>query len=175
MLRTGFTLIELLLAMFLSAALLVSSTFAWRVFSDKQTFNQGFDRLQASILFARNHALSADRTVSVCASEDGAYCSGLAYERGWIVFAENADGPIGRRNTDEPILSLQPALAERMSARASASLSPALSFSRHGRLSASGRIVLCLDNNPDYARALVFIRSGRMRIVTADEINTCHT
>lgn len=171
--HTGFTLIELMLSLFLAAALVVFSSLSWRAFTDKQILGHGFNRLQDSILFARNHALTIARPVSVCASRDGQRCGGLAYEHGWIVFEEGKDENHGQRNADETILAVQPALAKRLSARASASLAPALTFSHSGRLVAAGRIVFCLDNNPDQARAMVFIRSGRVRTVGADELSAC--
>ena len=173
MMRSGFTLIELLLAVFLSAALLILSSLSWREHVDGNTLRRALDSLRASVLFARNYALSKARTVSLCASPDGLRCGGLAYERGWIVFVEDNDAEIAQRSSDEPVLELQPALSNRLSIRPSASLAPALTFSSRGRLAAGGRIVFCLDNDSTQARALVLIRSGRMRVADAREARSC--
>ncbi|MGN6480474.1 GspH/FimT family pseudopilin [Luteibacter sp.] len=84
----GFSLLELMVALVIGAILVAIAVPSFRTTIQKHRLRSATDNLQASIDYARSEAVLRATYVSVCASADGATCSGTkTYETGWLVYA----------------------------------------------------------------------------------------
>lgn len=85
----GFTIIELMITLaVIGVALTLAAPGFGRFIRDQQVTTQTNDFL-TSLNLARSEALKRGDAVSVCASDDGATCSGNNdWDAGWIVFTD---------------------------------------------------------------------------------------
>lgn len=83
----GFGLVELMVAIIVAAILTAIALPSFRTTLQKHRLRVSADNLQSSVQYARTEAVLRATYVSVCASADGATCSGAAtYETGWLVY-----------------------------------------------------------------------------------------
>ena len=85
----GFTLIELLITLTVMAIVLgiAVPSFQKQIINNKSlTFG---DEFAAALSYARSQAVKTAKRVSICASKDGATCTG-SWSEGFIVFQDNA-------------------------------------------------------------------------------------
>ncbi|MCA1925484.1 MAG: GspH/FimT family pseudopilin [Thiobacillus sp.] len=106
----GFSLIELMITLAVLVILLTVAAPNLAVFIQNARLNSQTSELVGDLNFARSEAVKRGSPVSLCASVDGASCSGaLTWETGWIVFndanANNAVDP-----AELPVLRVTPAL-----------------------------------------------------------------
>lgn len=86
----GFTLIELLVTLTILGILLAVGAPGLRNSMQNSRLWSQANELTGGLNYARAEAVKLGRGVTVCASVDGATCSGNAvWETGWIVFGEN--------------------------------------------------------------------------------------
>ncbi|UPG96630.1 GspH/FimT family pseudopilin [Luteibacter aegosomatissinici] len=84
----GFTLLEMLVAIVIIAILVAIAVPSFRTTIQKHRLRSAADNLQAAVDYARAEAVLRATYVSLCASTDGATCSGTkTYETGWLVYA----------------------------------------------------------------------------------------
>lgn len=92
----GFTLVELMVTLALLAILLALAVPSFTEASLSGKLGSFASRLVASTQIARSEAVKRNRTVQMCASEDGASCgSSAGWEVGWIVVLD--DGTVIER------------------------------------------------------------------------------
>jgi type IV fimbrial biogenesis protein FimT len=85
----GFTLIELLTALTVLAILLGLAVPTFRDVTRNNRIGAAQNDLVTAFTYARSEALRISAPVSVCASADGATCSGSAnWATGWIAFID---------------------------------------------------------------------------------------
>jgi len=80
----GFTLIELLVTLSVAAVLLGIAMPSFSSFVKNSRLTTEADTMVAALSLARSEAVKSDVTIDVCASSDGATCTG-AWKQGWIV------------------------------------------------------------------------------------------
>lgn len=90
----GFTIIELMITLaVVGVAITLAAPGFGRFIRDQQVTTQTNDFL-TSLNLARSEALKRGDAVSVCASDDGATCSGNNdWDNGWIVFTDEGPNP----------------------------------------------------------------------------------
>lgn len=93
----GFTLLELMVTVTVGAILMaIAVPSLTRFIQDSRLTSEG-ESLMASLDYARSEAVKRDASVEVCASADGATCSGSTsaggWATGWIVETAGGVGP----------------------------------------------------------------------------------
>jgi type IV fimbrial biogenesis protein FimT len=89
--RSGFTMIELLITIAIAGILLGLAIPSFQDFSRRNFINAQVNRLIADVNLARTTALTRQRIASICASTDGAGCTGgSALGVGWITYTATA-------------------------------------------------------------------------------------
>jgi type IV fimbrial biogenesis protein FimT len=107
--KQGFTLIELMVTLSVLGILLAVAAPNLQMFVQNSRLTSQTSELVGDLNFARSEAVKRGGTVTICASADGATCSGaLTWETGWIVFNDgNADSAVNGADT---VLRVTPAL-----------------------------------------------------------------
>lgn len=83
----GLSLVELMVTIFVAAILAAIALPSFRTTLQKHRLRVSADSLQAAVQYARTEGVLRATYVSLCASADGATCSGAAtYETGWLVY-----------------------------------------------------------------------------------------
>ena len=83
----GFSLLELMIAIIVAGILAAIAVPSFRTTLQRHRLRTSVDNLQAAVQYARTEAVLRATYVSVCASTDGATCSGAStYETGWLVY-----------------------------------------------------------------------------------------
>lgn len=128
--KSGFTLIELMVTLSVLAILLTIATPNLRMFIQNSRLMSQTTGLVGDLNFARSEAIKRGGAVNICASADGATCSGaVTWETGWIVFNENSVPLNTTVDAGEAILRVTPALGGGNTIRAARS---AFRFSPQG-------------------------------------------
>lgn len=86
----GYTLIELLLTLTLIGILLTLSISYYQTLKNQHLLETLTNRLINDIQFARNSALSLQKTITLCPSDDGTNCVSSS-TRGWIIFFQTVN------------------------------------------------------------------------------------
>ena len=82
--QRGFTLIELMVTVAILAILVGIGVPAMNNFLNSNRHTAHTSSLKQAIQYARSEAVAKNQDVSICASSDGATCTG-AWSQGWIV------------------------------------------------------------------------------------------
>lgn len=84
----GFTLIELMTVIGIGALLASLAVPGMKSLAMNSKHRNGVNELVAAMHLARNTAITTNARVTLCASEAGSSCESVAWESGWIVFAD---------------------------------------------------------------------------------------
>ena len=96
--RGGFTLVELLLAVTLLAGLMGAAVFGFSSLQRSAQLNEGVERLETAMRFARAHAANTGRKVQVVVTTAEASSSSAS--------SADPSASVGGGNSDEPLKSL---------------------------------------------------------------------
>jgi type IV fimbrial biogenesis protein FimT len=94
--QAGFTLTEMLVVSAIVAILLSIGVPQYRYITNSYRMSSEVNNLLGDLMYARGEAIKEGNGVSVCASSDGATCSGsFAWQNGWLVYSNptNAANP----------------------------------------------------------------------------------
>ena len=159
----GFTLIELLLVLGISSVLLVSALALPAYWVKQNQFAHHANQFLEALAFARSHAMISGRATTICSSDNAVRCTGTAYEKAWIVFAEAPNSINGILDHDENILMVQKVDSENISIR-SKTFSQSITYNRFGQANYNGRFILCARPHAQIISELVINKSGRVRL-----------
>ena len=84
----GFTLIEMMIGIGLMALLLSIAVPALDMFTSNARQSGAVNDFVASMHVARSTAVTTNTPVTVCPSDNGQRCAAVAWDQGWIVFAD---------------------------------------------------------------------------------------
>jgi type IV fimbrial biogenesis protein FimT len=160
----GFTALELMVAMAVVAILLSAGVPALRNYSWNLRMKTAMDALQTDLKLARGRAISHNTRTIICPASGAGDCSGsIAWQDGWILFADlNNDQ---RRQTGEPLIRHASA-TENLEISSSASRSY-LRFYPNGTAPGSNTSILFCDRRgAAYAGVITVSNSGRIRART---------
>jgi type IV fimbrial biogenesis protein FimT len=165
-LQRGFTLLELMVTLAVAAILFSVAIPAFQRTIQRNrviTYTNGFI---AAVNYARSEAIRRASPVSICASSDGATCTGT-WSQGWIVFA-NTDGDspaVVDGGGTEPVLKVQEALAPQYTMAPDPVFANDVTYDQNGAANATGVLAVCHAGNLSRSRAIVVTRL-RPRVAT---------
>ena len=164
----GFTIIELMITIGVVAVILTLGVPSFQGLFERNELTSNINRFISSLAIARSEAIKRNQRVVLCASSDGANCSGVGgYDNGWIVFVDNNNNDT-REIANEELIWQGESLSADMTLRGTNSYNVAIPYVPSGRLAASapinGSVRLCIDNQVAKARAVTIIQSGRVRL-----------
>ena len=91
--QAGFTLTEMLVVSAIVAILLGIGIPSYKSITNSYRLSSEVNNLLGDLMYARGEAIKEGNYVTVCASSDGATCSGSAsWQNGWVVFSNAANG-----------------------------------------------------------------------------------
>jgi type IV fimbrial biogenesis protein FimT len=131
----GFTLFELLMVMLVIAIMMGIGIPSFKYVSASNRIASELNLLTGDLQYARAEAIKEGNFVTVCASSDGATCSGgNTWQTGWIVFAD-ANGNKTFDTGNDTLLRTRPAFSANNSTDTLTSTSSAMTaimFNREG-------------------------------------------
>lgn len=169
--QSGLTLLELLVTlMALSIAVSIAIP-SFRELTLNNRISSQLNSLSGTLAYARSSAASRPGAfVVMCASSDGASCSGSAnWENGWIVFRD-VDGDSAVDAGDDEILRVNSGLngGNTLRTRGFSGVNSAIRFNPEGMLvgaNAAGTFIVCDGRGAGSAASLVVSGAGQVRIV----------
>lgn len=173
----GFTLIELLVTVAVVSILLAVGVPEFKRMTENNRMVAAINRMAGDLNLARSEAVKQGRSVTLCASADGATCSGNTdWSNGWIVFLDqNRNGSV---DGTDALISRQGALPAGLQLRATQfDDNTIITFLPTGRLlptlDPDGTFVLCETRNkdPKQARAINLNALGRTSLARDTDNN----
>lgn len=166
----GFTLLELLVTISI-VAILVAVAVPSMESSNKRGQVKAHQRhFLGALNYARSEAVSRNKLVSMCASNDGATC-GTNWSGGWLIFVDDGAGSNydnGSFDSDESLLQVyvhETRSLARVLDGDDASALDSISWNFRGNTNTGNRVVavICSHDSDDvYTRGLIVERSGRV-------------
>lgn len=160
----GFTLIELITTVAVAAVCLAVLVPAWSGMVERSHITTVTNQLLTQLRYARNEAVTRNRAVSLCPSDDASSCSGdfRGWHKGYIVF-EDTDGN-RRRSPGETLLRVQGPQSIGLRLHTSAGR-PAVRFRGDGSAwSTNTTFRICLGKDAGRYRTVVLYGTGRARV-----------
>ena len=159
--QVGLTLVELMVTM---AVMVVLAAFGIPSFQSHLKDNRRIaeiNELVGAMNLARSEATKGNGRVALCASANGAICSGSTFDSGWIVFINNdADEPPAVDSGETILRSHDGVKGSGASLRASAAVASGVNFLPSGRPSVFGDFTYCDDRGAERARSVVLSLVG---------------
>jgi type IV fimbrial biogenesis protein FimT len=122
-----------------------------------------------ALFLARSESIKRAQVVSICKSKNGIACADkyASWQDGWIMFAndDRDDHPV--RDTDEPILLVNPGWQH----GTITSNRESYSFRPYQQAVVNGTIVFCDSRGSAQARAIIISQTGRPRVAQRDANN----
>lgn len=163
----GFTLTEVLVAMAILALLLSCAIPAFGAWLAEIRLRNAAYALADAIALARSEAIKHGGRATLCKSSDRKQCTALGgWESGWLLFLDENHN--AAREADEPLVRIEPASQNGITARANQPLANYVSFTAlgHARLVSGalqmGTFVVCRPGSRAYN--VVLANTGRVRI-----------
>lgn len=164
----GQSLVELLFTTLLVSVLVSAAVPSFDRLRARLDVRIAAERLQYTLMRARERAVVRGLPVVVCPSPDGSRCADdPAWEEGWIVFHDrNGDR---ERDDAEPVEEREEALERQVAVRASRGR-VRLRFDPAGHAPGTNvTLEVCDPRGRAPGRALILANSGRVRTRTTDE------
>jgi len=165
--QDGFTLIELLTAMAVATILIAVAVPGMRAFQMNARQTGSVNEFVSGMRIARNTAITTNSRVMVCASDNGARCANVGWEKGWIAFVDrDADRTL---DNDESILRAGSEV-DGVTIK-SGQFANFFVYRPDGRVmfanvnQNSGQFMICDERGSEHAKGIRLDLSGRPRVV----------
>jgi type IV fimbrial biogenesis protein FimT len=160
----GLTLIELMTTIAVAGISLAVAIPGWQSLSTRSAITTTTNGLLTDLRYARSTAVTRNRHVGLCPSDDGSRCSG-GFDRwhaGYLVFVD-LDGDRDRQ-PGEPLLRQRGSAPHGLRLQTTSGR-PAIRFRPDGAAwSTNATFRICLGENTDHYRAIMLFGSGRARV-----------
>ncbi|GMR18354.1 MAG: Tfp pilus assembly protein FimT/FimU [Gammaproteobacteria bacterium] len=164
--QAGFSIIELLITLVIGGILTSLASNVWSLV-ERSRVTSAVNTLATNLHIARSEGILRKHRVTLCQSDDGKTCGTTdRWERGWILFTDpNNNYKLDR---EEKIIHIVQAFAPGYSVRwrGSTGTNHHLSFLASGGSNKVGTFTVCHGNQPEKAKTVIIIRSGRFRTST---------
>ena len=167
--QQGFTLADLITTMMVAGIAVTVAVPSFDTMVNNNRRQVAVNEFVSTLHAARSEAITRNMRVTVCASESGDACEAVAWNQGWIAFADaNADQAVDAGE----IVLVRAAEHERVDI-GSAEFPAVLSYRPNGRVMAAavddnqGDIVFCDPRGADHARVVSITASGSPRLLEA--------
>jgi type IV fimbrial biogenesis protein FimT len=165
-LQRGFTLLELMVTLAVAAILFSVAVPGFQQMVQRNRVITYTNDFIATVNYARSEAIRTASPVSICASSDGATCTGT-WSQGWITFA-NRDGD-NPAEVDaggvEPVLKVHERLNGQYTLSSDAVFAGGVTYDVSGAANATGVLAVCHAGSLAQSRAIVLTRL-RPRVAT---------
>lgn len=177
-LSRGFTLLELLITVAILAIVLAIGVPSFKYIINSSRISSEVNAFVGSLQYARGEAIKRGQSVAVCASSDGATCSGSSnWVNGWLVFVDANSSTT--QDTGEPVILVQAAYSSGDSFSTSTAPSGGNNgmfvYNREGLLTyPAGNAVVTLKpanagTSTNWTRCLQISRVGQLTIFTGGQ------
>lgn len=166
---SGFTLLELMISLSILAVLGTMAVPGFISMRQNSERAAAVNRFVHALYLARSESIKRGVIVSICKSADGQTCSNVAadWSGGWMVFADDHQDNVPRRDVNEDILSVYEGWPNgRITSNRSA-----YSFRPYQQSVVNGTLVFCDARGSTAARAIIISQTGRPRIAERDASN----
>jgi type IV fimbrial biogenesis protein FimT len=175
--QSGFTLTELMVVTTIVAILMGIGVPSFRYVTTANRVSAEVNALLGDMQYARSEAVREGQTVTVCASADGATCTGgvnNTWQGGWIVFSD-ANNDQSVQAATEPVLRVKNAFSGQDTFTSAVN---AVTFNREGfavGLPNAGILLTVHEstNNSGYTRCLQVTLVGMVKTVTPAKLPAC--
>ena len=173
----GYTLLEMLIALAIIALLATMMGPNMIGVVERNRKASALSDTFGMLGMARSEAVNQQTTVALCPTTDQASCSGSDWEYGWLLFVDDGAGAGGTAadgdiNGTETLLRIGQASTGAVTIRTrNFTDAGAISFDLDGLAVERGTIVICDDNGPSQASAVVLNFSGQPRLAGDDDSN----
>lgn len=160
----GFTLLELMISIGISGLTLgVGIPYLSGIISSNRVAGQ-VNELRRALMITRSEAIKRNQHVVLCKSADGSHCTRSGeWTQGWIVYVDRNHNQ--RRDSKEPLMLVHDRLinGHQLTYRGFGSRHYII-YRPTGITQMNGTFTLCAPNAPERARALILIKTGRVRL-----------
>jgi type IV fimbrial biogenesis protein FimT len=161
---TGFTLLELLITVAVGAIVLgLGVPMMGSLLAANRVAGQ-VNALRGALALTRSEAIRRNTQVVLCKSADGKHCGRKqAWSRGWMVYVDRNENHT--REEKEPVVLVHGALSKghTLNYRGFGSHNYIV-YRPTGYTQMNGTFEICATNAPDFSKALILMKTGRVRL-----------
>lgn len=165
-LALGFSLLEVMMALAIGVITLGIGVPRMGGLIDSNRVAGQINALRGALALTRSEAIKRNQHVILCKSADGQSCTNRAtWEKGWIVYVDSNRNK--NRDSDESLILVQRELpnGHTLEYRGFGSHNY-VEYQPIGITQMNGTFVLCAPNSPERSKALILMKTGRVRLST---------
>ena len=162
----GFSLIEVMITLAVGAIILGLGVPAMGGLMDSNRVAGQINALRGALALTRSEAIKRNQHVVLCKSSDGQNCTSQStWEKGWIVYVDANRNK--RRDSNESLISVHKELpnGHTLDYRGFGSHNYVV-YRPIGITQMNGTFILCAPNSPERSKALILMKTGRVRLST---------
>lgn len=163
---SGFTLLEVVFTLAVGIILLSIGVPIMGGLLDSNRVSGQINALSGALALTRSEAIKRNQHVVICKSADGQNCTSHgSWDKGWIVYVDANRNK--QRDTDENLILVQGELpnGHKLDYRGFGSHNY-VEYQPTGVTEMNGTFILCAPNSPERSKALILIKTGRVRLST---------
>jgi len=167
----GFTLVEILITLGIATIMLSIAVPGMQSLTMNSKQRGGVNELVSGMHLARSSAITTNSRVTICTSDNGATCSQVGWNKGWIAFVDlDGDGAV---DADETVLRAGSELDGLTVS--SSEFANSFVYRPNGRIANaafntnSGEFAVCDKRGSLHGKRIVMDISGRPRVYSASD------